>query len=345
MRIYADRFSVGLKKYPEYCWYFLGLWLADGSWQVRSAKNITLTISLHQDDIKVLRLLASKLFGSKRVYISHGMAVLQVSSVACAKWVSSKLGILPGTPKTRRCMIPTNKPDLFCTWLRGLIDGDGTFIHRKNGYGYFELASTDLYFLSALGKRLKSMGVETRLNKPDRNHRLGCKVHVPEGRTSIVTHEVWGLATSRHVSACRLYELLYMRSSIHLERKYLKVKLYYTNTVPNIVSKTLLTDKQFRDAHARYKKGESTAEIAESLGKTPSSLTSGFKRRNLVVRQSNDYKLDSIERAKLIADYGINNDARSLARQYEVSYASVLNYVKKAGIFRDRRQCGVTHSG
>jgi hypothetical protein len=182
--------------------YFLGLIAADGT--VSSAKNtISITLKL-EDGLDLLEELKTEINSTGKIctyndkrddYVRRTMCMMQFTSMHTKK-VLYELGISPN--KTSNLCYPKINKELDRHFIRGFIDGDGSFYYKR-GVLVFSLVGTQEILKSIQDILYTELGVEyTKLTK----HVTG----------------VYYLRLA-HKNTLKLREWLYKDSSIAMKRK------------------------------------------------------------------------------------------------------------------------------
>ncbi len=180
--------------------YFLGFIYADGCFHKNSLK-----ISIHKKDVDILEKLKIYMKSNHNIYISNK----ENTSTICItnrNWKTrlEKHGIVPN--KTFKIQFPKLSKELYRHFIRGYIDGDGSFTCDKNKRYSIQICGT-IDFLESL-KEFFEENLDIKCNNKLYNRWPGRDTNIRSlvisGKYNVLTVLVW----------------LYKDSIIYLDRKY-----------------------------------------------------------------------------------------------------------------------------
>lgn len=202
--------------------YWLGFLYADGCVTQATKYSKRLQVNLSIKDIDHLEILRKNLESTSgiREFLNDSSKQGFGKSMQCRLTVNSNKLCSDledkgcKQAKTNSASIPKVSKMFLKHFVRGLIDGDGSFsmIPRKQYSGYrvqFELVGNSLELIEFVKSYFSENGINT-------------KIYTRK------TNNTKRLITSSTKEISKIFELLYKDSNIHLQRKYDKIKKKYT---------------------------------------------------------------------------------------------------------------------
>lgn len=144
-------------KYSSYFYYYLGLFVTDGSFHGNTARIVI----KNEGSLELLQKLASVIGHNHILQLKNGFNSLSVNDKQFCEYLV-KIGV-PETRKTYNLknIHITNRKDLMC-FLAGALDGDGHIGFSKSKFGYrvalaYSLCNYNIEFLENLKKLIQSL--------------------------------------------------------------------------------------------------------------------------------------------------------------------------------------------
>ena len=209
--------------------YFLGLMLSDG--YVTGTNKVS--VKLHKQDKELLDNIFS--------YITERPVIIRENTceiTICSKKLFQDLekqGCIRN--KTYSQMkLPVLKRELYSHFIRGYFDGDGSIAFRnaRPNMRQIYICSICKEFLEELQSLLNSFCINTNINIELRENKT---IKVPQG-FSTNCKNMYKLNLCQHSDKLKFYEFLYKSSVVKLNRKFIKYKEYYDNTVLTLENNT-----------------------------------------------------------------------------------------------------------
>lgn len=201
--------------------YILGFFIADGT--IDDSIN-RMGINIQSSDKEILELIKNELEISNSIIINNYHPELRKEQ-AQLRWSSNHMvktlkgyNIYPRKTYDTKFIFPFEKipEELYGSFIRGFIDGDGSFEHNGKGIFTIRLVSTSSFFLSQIGNIISS-NIEG----------MGYCLQLKKGKTiDWYTLRLKTYRSNKPDKILKLYKYLYKDSKFSFKRKKDKIESY-----------------------------------------------------------------------------------------------------------------------
>lgn len=225
--------------------YILGFISADGS---INKQRTSLSIELQMRDIEILEFIREKISPNSPIKITKKKGKeycrLRINSVNLVKSLE-KFNVVPNKTHIIRLNFEITK-EYFGDYLRGLFDGDGWVICRRNTIEFGICSGSENYL-------------------DDIKNKLGCgRTRVKIKNKKLVTY----VLDAESKSAIIIRDIMYASNTFSLKRK---KDIFFSEF--HIPSKRWWTEEQIKYLKDNYKYNESPQIIADAIGKSYKAIS------------------------------------------------------------------------